>query len=85
MTFLDWSDSEELIGLLIEYVSDERNESDGERRAFLSDLLTNLQSEQINAVRLQNIYESVDPDFKNDDVIAHLHDCIEELKRLKQE
>jgi hypothetical protein len=86
MTFIDWSDSEEMIGLLIEYVTDTRNESpDAKRRTFLNDLLKDLESEQLNAVRLQNIYESIDPDFKSDDVAVHVHDCIEELKSLSHE
>jgi hypothetical protein len=85
MTFIDWSDSEEMIGLLIEYVSDERNESHGERQRFLSALLTDLQAEQLDLRRLQNIYDSIDPDFKNDDVAVHVHDCIEELKRVNHE
>jgi hypothetical protein len=87
MTFIDWSDSEEMIGLLIEYVTDEKNGAHGDpkRQKFLSDLLADLQSETLNAARLQNIYESIDPHFKNDDVVVHVHDCIEELKRVKHE
>jgi hypothetical protein len=87
MTFIDWSDSEEMIGLLIEYVADERNGSHGDpkRQKFLSDLLADLQAEQLNLVGLQKIYESLDPAFKDDDVVIHVHDCIEELKRLKHE
>ena len=85
MTFIDWSDSEEMIGLLIEYVADERSESDGERRKFLSNLLVDLQCEQVNVGRLRNIYESIDAEFKNDDVVIHLHDCIQELERLNHE
>jgi len=85
MTFIDWSDSEEMIGLLIEYVADVRNESDDERRKFLTDLLADLKAEQLNLERLQTIYESVDPNFKNDDVVVHLHDCIEELRRINHE
>jgi hypothetical protein len=87
MTFIDWSDSEEMIGLLIEYVADQRNEShaDPKRQNFLSGLLADLQEEQPDLKRLQKIYDSMDPDFKNDDVAVHVHDCIEELKRLKDE
>jgi hypothetical protein len=87
MTFIDWSDSEEMIGLLIEYVVDERNASnaDPKRQKFLSDLLADLQADQLNLVRLQKIYESIDPEFKNDEVANHVHDCIDELKRLKHE
>ncbi len=87
MTFIDWSDSDEMIGLLIEYVTDERNGSheDPNRQKFLSDLLIDLQAEQLNLVRLQKIYESLDPDFRNDHVAVHVHDCIEELKRLNHE
>ena len=87
MTFLDWSDSEEMIGLLIEYVADERNKSnvDPKRRKFLSDLLADLQAEQLDLERLQTIYGSIDLEFKNDDVVVHVNDCIEELKRLNHE
>lgn len=87
MTFIDWSDSEEMIGLLIEYVTDERNEShsDPKRRKFLSDLLADLQSDQLDLERLQTIHDSIDPEFKKDDVVVHVHDCIEELKRVKHE
>jgi hypothetical protein len=87
MTFLDWSDSEEMIGLLIEYVADERNEPnvDPKRRKFLSDLLGDLQAEQLDLERLQTVYESIDLEFKNDDVVVHVNDCIEELKRLNHE
>jgi hypothetical protein len=87
MTFIDWSDSEEMIGLLIEYVADERNEShrDRKRQRFLSDLLADLKAEQLDLERLQIIYESIEPEFKKDDVVIHVHDCIEELKRLKHE
>jgi hypothetical protein len=87
MTFLDWSDSEEMIGLLIEYVADERNAPnvDPKRRKFLSDLLADLQAEQLDLKRLQTIYESIDLEFKNDDVLVHVNDCIEELKRLNHE
>ncbi len=84
MTFIDWSDSEEMIGLLIEYVADKRNESheDPKRQKFLSDLLADLTKQQINFDRLQKIYESIDPEFRNDEVVIHVHDCIEELERL---
>ena len=87
MTFIDWSDSEEMIGLLVEYVADERNENqeDPNRRKFLSDLLADLQVEELNLKRLQKIYESIGREFKNDDVVVHVHDCIEELKRLNNE
>jgi hypothetical protein len=87
MTFIDWSDSEGMIGLLIEYVVDERNASnaDPKRQKFLSELLADLQVEQFNLERLQNIYESIDPEFTNDVVIIHVHDCIEELKRINHE
>lgn len=87
MTFIDWSDSEGMIGLLLEYVADEKNGSPGDpkRQKFLSDLFVNLTKQQINIERLQAIYESIDPEFKNDEVVIHVQDCIEELKRLKHE
>jgi hypothetical protein len=93
MTFIDWSDSEELFGLLIEYVQDEKAESnsDLDRRKFLSDLINDLMElkTQFSALsssdvvsELRNIAESVDSEFKSDPVVTHIQDCIVELQRL---
>lgn len=47
MTFINWSDSEEILALLTEFVEDERRESqcDGARETFLFDLLQELSVE----------------------------------------
>ncbi|HSE40698.1 MAG TPA: hypothetical protein VLH08_08030 [Acidobacteriota bacterium] len=89
MPFIDWSDSEELLGLLIEYISDEKNEAfrDKERHRFLSKLLNDL-TQAIGQSRnpthdLTRIYDSIDNEFKEDPAVIHVRDCIEELRRLK--
>jgi hypothetical protein len=89
MTFIDWSDAEELFGLLIEYISDEKNEAfrDKERHRFLSRLLNDLTEAADKSKNpkheLMRIYESIDDEFKEDPAVVHVKDCIEELKRLK--
>lgn len=87
MTFIDWSDSEDMIGLLTEYVTDEKKATRGDpkRKEFLSDLLADLTEQDVDLKRLQTIYDSIDPEFKNDEVVIHVHDCIEELKKLNHE
>ena len=93
MTFIDWSDPEGMFGLLIEYVADERNESVGDpaRQKFLTQLLTDLtaaneRSDITNpaeAIRvLKSIHSSIGPQFKEDEVVAHLADCIAELEQI---
>ena len=46
MSFIDWSDRDELLGLLAEYVADERlgEQEDRERRSFLAALSATLAS-----------------------------------------
>jgi hypothetical protein len=96
MTFIDWSDSEELFGLLIEYVQDEQAEasSDPERRKFLSGLINDFTElkKQFNTLsgaavvgELKSISDSIDPEFKSDPVVAHVQDCIAELERLNSQ
>ena len=93
MSFIDWSDPEELFGLLVEYVADERAEShaDPSRKGFLESLfaeLINLQetfndlsiSETLKSLR--NIGRSIDKEFEDDPVTEHLEACIEELERI---
>ena len=40
MTFIDWSNPDEMLGLLSEYVADERHEASGDpaRESFLAEL-----------------------------------------------
>lgn len=94
MTFIDWSDSEGMFGLLLDFIANERTEcqEDAERQRFLSDLLAQLgtveaQLHEIPAAvviqRLREAHESVDPEFAGDPVMVHLQDCIEELERVE--
>ena len=92
MTFFDWSDSEELLGLLVEFVADAQHDAnDPERRRFLSGLrrlLEELQdrfttsplAEGIESLR--GIRRGLDRDFEDDPVVEHLDACIEELERI---
>ena len=93
MPFINWSDPEEVLGLLAEYVADERldERDDPERRTFLGALtsaITALTSDaeklsvQATIDRLRTIYDSQSPEFGNDHALIHLHDCIEELERI---
>ena len=90
MTFIDWSDSEGMLELLAEFVSDAKNEclKDVKRQQFLSALFIQLNelvqqfSNTQDAInRLRSTYNSIDPEFKDDAVTIHVNDCIEELER----
>lgn len=94
MTFIDWSDPEGMIGLLSEYVADERSESadDRVRYAFLDGLFLEL-AELTDTVSARSIDESIDTlramsqshhDFAGDPVLVHLEACIEELERISR-
>ena len=94
MTFIDWSDPEGMIGLLSEYVADERSDSadDGVRYAFLDGLFLEL-AELTDTVSERSIDESIDvlraisqshSDFAGDPVLVHFQDCIEELQRISR-
>src|SRR6266487_3879425 len=96
MTFIDWSDSEEMFGLLSEYVADEKTDShhDRARETFLTELLTELLdvTERLNAMsadeaieRLRAIHHSQADDFVGDPVLAHIEACIEELERIRSQ
>src|SRR5262249_52838221 len=91
MTFIDWSDTEEMLAALIDYVSDAKEEclKDHHRQRFMSRLLTHLRdlSNQLPNIsskkatsRLRDIYTSVDGEFRNDPVATHLRDCIQEFE-----
>ena len=82
MTFIDWSDSEEMIGLLIEYVADEKNGTlgDPKRQKFLSDLLMDLKKSKLISDRLQKIMNQSIRNSKTMISYFDVHDCIEELK-----
>jgi 2-phospho-L-lactate guanylyltransferase (CobY/MobA/RfbA family) len=92
MTFINWSSSEEMLGLLSEYIADERSESfdDSTRRRLLDQLLSDvselaetehrLTSNDV-VTRLRKIERSQD-ELIGDPVHDHLVACIEELERI---
>jgi hypothetical protein len=92
MAFVDFSDPEDMFGLLIDYVTDELGEAeDPGRRKFLSGLLDSLSELQdqfltMTAARridaLRELQRSVDAQFEADPVVQHLEDCAAELERL---
>jgi hypothetical protein len=94
MTFINWSDSGEMLALLTEFVADERRESgnDEAREAFLADLLQELTllnerfvkiSTDAAIEELRTIQDSLSQEFSDDPVIVHLEACIEELERIR--
>ena len=96
MTFIDWSDPEEMLGLLTEYVADARIESETEpaRSSFLAALLNDLtelnrNSDQVAlddlAGGLRRIHASHARDLAGDPVLRHVEDCLEELDRIRAE
>jgi hypothetical protein len=89
MSIIDWSDPEEMLGLLSDYVRDAlQQERDRERVRFLRRLATDIDSLASPAspaktlARLRRIYESLPESFASDDVLIHVRDCIEELARI---
>jgi hypothetical protein len=94
LSFIDWSDPEDMFGLLVEYVMDEQNEAeDSKRRRFLSGLKRQLEemqelfvnlppAEAVNALRA--IHRSVAKEFENDPVAQHLEACASELQRIHE-
>jgi hypothetical protein len=93
MSLFDWSDPEEMLGLLAEYVADERlAERDDRRRArFLDELSSALRalasrgqelSTRATIGRLRVIYDRQRAEFSGDPALVHLDDCIQELERI---
>lgn len=94
MSLIDWSDSEGMFGLLLDFIADERAEcrEDPERYRFLSELLTQLTAvkDQLPNLptpsliqQLRDVHESVGREFADDPVMAHVRDCIEEIERVE--
>ena len=93
MSFIDWSDPEEMFGLLVEYVADEQSEAEeSTRRAFLSRLREQLEElqesfealAQVEAINsLRTIRRSISEEFETDVVVEHLTACVEELERIR--
>ena len=94
MSLIDWSDPEEMLGLLAEYVADERLAEceDRQRTEFLQELsfaLTSLASDapelsvQAMIDRLRSICDSQPSEFAIDAALVHMADCIQELERIE--
>ena len=96
MSYIDWSDAEEMSGLLIEFVEDELGKAHGDpmRRRFLekldSDLIalqeritTMTRDENIDAFK--EVQGAIEDDFENDPVVEHLEAFVEELQRIRGE
>jgi hypothetical protein len=93
MTFFNWADSEEMFGLLLEYVADERSESGGDpaRERFLAALQVEISdvgaqfsamSTEEAADALRSILRSQPREFASDPALVHVADCVEELERI---
>ena len=93
MTFIDWSDPEEMLGLLVEYVADELAESAGDpdRGRFLDQLSRDLRGMATRSIdsadaaiarALREVLDSQPSEFATDPVMAHVAACVEELQRI---
>jgi hypothetical protein len=96
MTFINWSDSEEILGMLCEYVADEKSDSQNDlaRVRFLAELSADLADLADRAPgmpadevieRLRVMLTSQADDFSGDPVLTHVDACIEELERIKSQ
>ncbi len=96
MPFIDLSDPEEMLSLLLDYVEDELSESpkDARRGQFLSRLIEELSdleerfsalSDKERARALREMIASIDPEFKSDPVAEHLAACAEEIDRINSQ
>lgn len=94
-TLIDWSDPEEMLGLLCEYVADEKlGARDDERVRFLAGLSSELAGLADRAPdlpadevieQLRAIDEFYRDDFAGDPVLTHVEACIEELERIQSQ
>jgi hypothetical protein len=93
MSLIDWSDPDEMLGLLVEYVADEAATShdDSGRAHFLNELSRELGAVAVRAfetadrieLALLEIRDSQPRAFASDPVMGHLEACIEELRRIE--
>lgn len=95
-TLIDWSDPDVMLGLLCEYVADERSDAqdDHERATFLAELSVELEGlagrapgmpadEVIGELRAIDAFQR--DDFAHDPVLTHVAACIEELERIQSQ
>jgi hypothetical protein len=92
MTFIDWTDPQDMFDLLVDYVGDQLGEAEEPaRRGFLAGLLDRLAKmreglcehsalEQSHALRA--LQRSLDAEFSDDPVVQHIEDCAAELERV---
>ena len=95
MSIIDWSDPDEMLGLLAEYIQDECLEEHGdhERAVFLRELSRCVKSLASHATspthtvlaQLRDIYNAQPGEFLRDPALIHLQDCIEELSRIVEQ
>lgn len=89
MSIIDWSDPEEMVGLLADYVRDEllAETRDSARVRFLRDLANEVdalaRSPHDAEVRLREIRDSQASEFADDRALVHLQECIAELQRIR--
>jgi hypothetical protein len=86
MSLIDWSDPDEMLGLLVEFVRDEAlaPDDDEERAEFLDHLAGELAAigrRRLDAVEpmaatLRELHQSLPREFMHDEVVTHLADCI---------
>jgi hypothetical protein len=95
-TLIDWSDPDVMLGLLCEYVADEKSDAhdDQERATFLAELLADLaglagRAPGMPADEIIEELRAIDAlqrsDFANDPVLTHVAACIEELERIQSD
>jgi hypothetical protein len=92
VSMIDWSDPDEMLGLLIEYVADESvaSSEDADRYQFLNQLsrdlaaIVDLDFESVDRIELalREILTSQPREFSSDSVMAHVEACADELHRI---
>jgi hypothetical protein len=93
---IDWSDPEEMLGLLCEYVADEQFDAHGddERVRFLAGLSAELgglavRAPELPVDELAGQLRAIDAlqrdEFAGDPVLTHVEACIEELERIQSQ
>jgi len=89
MSIIDWSDPEEMLGLLADYIRDEWQEEqrDRERAAFLRQLSSAIERLTFEEERdlladLRAIHDAQPEEFARDPALVHVSHCIEELERI---
>jgi hypothetical protein len=94
MSLIDWSDPDEMLGLLVEYIADETvaSHDDADRAHFLNqlsrelgDIARHVESVDRIALTLREIHDAQPREFASDPVMAHMEACIEELRRIETE